>query len=163
MIFDEDGHPVNAHANRIYTDLEQYITSTGSDSKNERRLYLTDSLYPDQIQEAYIDIRYTEGGDTTNITYREDWNNGSWECRWGRHSNDHSTTEHFHYPPNPDADTDPYTCDADYDKGLLMTDTVVSFIKKRIEDIWSSQEDPTYPANYTWNNEYQPDMYDCTE
>lgn len=54
---------------------------------------------PNAVDRAYLRIRWFETDDF-HVHYAEQYDDGSsWECRWDRHPNEHSTRDHFHPPP----------------------------------------------------------------
>lgn len=159
MVFDVDGAPVSAYANKLYHELRKYVESTATPAYDERELHLNPAVYPEPVTESVVRVKHTDGRTAiTSVTYYEDWGGERWECRWGRHPNPHNDREHFHYPPNPEENSDPKAYDAEYGQDVLMVVVPAEFIEARIEDLFATG-DPAYPSAYTWDNEYQPDRY----
>ncbi|MBX0325109.1 hypothetical protein EGH21_18940 [Halomicroarcula sp. F13] len=90
--------------------------------------------FPSRITRAYLRIRWFETDDV-NIHYAEQYQTGeSWDRRWERHPNDHTTREHFH--PPPDASTPGE--DEDYpDEWRDVLATVLTSLDERIEAFWN--------------------------
>ncbi|MFB6194053.1 MAG: hypothetical protein ABEI75_03215 [Halobaculum sp.] len=160
MTFADAGGPADAYANRAYDRLAEWVSGT-SVAEDERRLHLTPQLYPSAVTAVVLGVQHTAVSNTTNVRYSESWGGVEWECRWDREDNPHNDREHFHYPPDPDSNDDPYACDADYRKGVLLIDTPAEFVERRVEHLFIT-DDPRYPSEYEWANEYQPDRYDCS-
>ena len=68
----------------------------------EVKLYLhveiSRDYYPDEAS-ARFEIRWYRNDDF-NFHYKETRPDGSWQCRWDRHPNNHNSRDHFHPPPN---------------------------------------------------------------
>lgn len=139
--------------------MEHYIQSTGAPGDREREFHLLPECYPEPVTEAILRVKHVERSDSkTSVTYEEDWGGVTWTCRWGRHSNDHNDRDHFHHPPSPDKDTDPYAYDADLARGVLLMETPIEFILARMNDLAISDQ-LTYPSDYEWTMDYQQGKY----
>ncbi len=97
------------------------------------RASLDPDRYPGSATTARIDIRWFTTGDFS-IHYREDRENGQWECRWDRHPNAHNTRVHVHEPP-----TGAEVSDLELPSlhPLEVYATVFDAIDRRIEALWS--------------------------
>lgn len=89
--------------------------------------------YPERISSvtlehrAYIDGRFY-------VTYREDWEDRDWLCRWDRHDNPHSSRDHFHAPPDARAeDAVDRAYPADF---LAVLKVVLDRIDSRLGTVW---------------------------
>ena len=91
--------------------------------------------YPDRVQGAKLELRWYANGDY-NFHYTETHASGdSWQCRWDRHPNPHTTRTHFHPPPaarSRDAIPDSPT---DHHPSAMFARTFAN-IRARIEDLW---------------------------
>lgn len=158
MVFDFRGPPVNAYANKFYRQMKPYILRTDVTDTRERSFDLDPRCYPDPVTDVTLRITHVkdvsdERADVTSVTYDENWSGDHWECRWGRHDNSHNSREHFHYPPSPDENDDPYAYDADYRSDALLMETPIKFILARMNDLATSNH-YTYPSDYRWTMEY---------
>lgn len=94
---------------------------------------LDEQYFSSSHQTATLELRaYTDGA--FYITYREDWEDRTWMCRWDRHENPHNQRDHFHRPPRAGtADA----VDADYPTDLFVVlDTVLDDIDERLGAVW---------------------------
>lgn len=157
-----NGQSVDAYADKLSRILREYVTGVQTPALRTRRLDLQPAFYPRPVTEASLTVEHTEAGSRskTTVRYAELWDGETWRCRWDRHDNDHNDRDHFHYPPDPDSNEDPYACDADYRRSVLMVETPAEFVNRRAEDLFTT-ENPSYPAEYEWCNEYQPNRYEC--
>jgi hypothetical protein len=157
--FDSNGPPVNAYANKLYRRLKKQVAGTGHEPNRERRLDLNSASYPAPVTEAIVVVGHVERTrPKTRVVYRENWGGSYWECRWGRHENDHNADEHFHQPPSPDDNEDPYAYDAEFGVGVLMMEVPAEFIYERLNALFAADE-YTYPSEYEWSMEHRPDKY----
>lgn len=158
-MFDEMGPPVNDYANKFYRQMEDFVQSTSAPSNREREFELYPECYPVPVAEVTFRVKHLERTTSkTHVTYEENWSGDRWTCRWGRHENAHNAHDHFHYPPSPDENEEPYAYDADFGQGVLLMETPIQFILERMNDLAASDQF-TYPSNYVWEMDYQPDEY----
>ncbi|GAA0297003.1 hypothetical protein [Halarchaeum salinum] len=109
------------------------------------------SYYPDVVDLARLEVRVRLNGDF-NFQYFEGWSGEQWSCRWDRHPNSHNTRDHFHVPPDPHEEA---AVDASYPS--TPTDVlrlVLETIEHRINDLWTSTTDPTFPSEYEFTGEF---------
>lgn len=92
--------------------------------------------YPERITRVTLELRtYLDGA--FHISYREEWNDQAWMCRWDRHDNSHSTRDHFHQPP--DARTEG-AVDREYPADFLaMLELVLAYVDDRLGAVWESE------------------------
>lgn len=64
----------------------------------------------------------------------------------------------FHQPPSPAENDDPYAYDAALDAGVRLMETPVGFVLDWLNDL-ATATTYTYPANYEWSGQYQPERY----
>lgn len=90
--------------------------------------------YPSGVEDAYLNVRWY-ANDDFKIHYHETWEDGNWDCRWGRHPNNHNTYDHFHPPPDAPTRGD----DASYPDDLHeMMRLVESEVNSRIRSLWET-------------------------
>lgn len=153
------GPPVNDYANKFYRQMEDFVHSTSASGERERKFELRPGYYPDPVTEATLRVKHVERTTAkTHVTYEENWSGDRWTCRWGRHENTHNAHDHFHHPPSPDENEEPYAYDANLGRGVLLMETPIQFILTRMNDLATSDQ-LTYPSNYVWEMDYQPDRY----
>ena len=89
--------------------------------------------FPGGITRASLRSRWFETDDFS-IHYAEQYRTGnSWDCRWDRHPNDHTTHEHVHPPPDASTPGD----DADYpDDRRAVLAAVLTDLDARITAFW---------------------------
>jgi hypothetical protein len=89
--------------------------------------------FPGGITRASLRSRWFETDDFS-IHYAEQYQTGtSWDCRWDRHPNDHTTREHVHPPPDASTPGD----DADYpDDWRAVLAAVLTELDARITAFW---------------------------
>ncbi len=159
MVFSTDGPAVNAYANKFYRQMEPYIIETSAPENREREFVLHPECYPDPVSDVLLNVEHVTGSSSkTHVVYQEDWSGDRWTCRWGRHENDHNSRDHFHHPPTPEGNEDPYAYDAELGQGVLLMETPINFILDRMNDLATADEH-TYPSNYEWQLEYQQGKY----
>lgn len=93
--------------------------------------------YPERIQAVTLELRaYLDG--RFYVTYREEWEDREWLCRWDRHDNPHSSRDHFHAPPDARAED---AVDRDYPTDFLEAlGVVLDRIDTRLGTVW--EDDP---------------------
>lgn len=159
MVFDERGPPVNDYATKFHRKMEHFIQSTSSPGLREREFELHPECYPDPVTSATLRVKHVERKTIkTIVTYEEDWSGDRWACRWGRHPNDHNSRDHFHHPPTPEQNDNPYAYDADLGPDVLLMEAPIEFILERMNDL-ATTDQLQYPSNYDWTMDYQPGMY----
>lgn len=90
---------------------------------------------PDQITEAKLEIQWYTNGDYT-LQYIEIHRSGeTWQCRWDRHSNAHTTRMHFHPPPAARSNDAVPDSPSDRHPSAMFARTLAT-IRARIEDLW---------------------------
>ncbi len=89
--------------------------------------------YPALVTAARLDIRWFTTDDFSIHYVETRTDNGTWECRWDRHPNDHNTRLHFHEPP---AGADITDLELASVHPLEVYSTVMTAIEQRIEDLW---------------------------
>lgn len=150
---------MNAYANKFYRQMEHYIAETSASGKQEREFKLHPGCYPDPVSEVILRVSHVERTSVkTSVTYEENWSGDRWTCRWGRHDNLHNSRDHFHHPPTPEENEDPYAYDADFGRGVLLMETPIQFILDRMNDL-ATADQYTYPSNYEWEMDYQQNKY----
>lgn len=89
--------------------------------------------FPGGVTRASLRIRWFETDDFS-IHYAERYQTGdSWDCRWDRHPNDHTTRDHYHPPP----DSRTPGVDEQYpDEWRDVLATVLTRLDERIEAFW---------------------------
>lgn len=158
-VFDAKGPRVNDYANKFYRQMEQYVLRTGISDAREREFELEPGYFPDPVTEVTLRVKHLERSTVkTHVTYEENWSGDRWTCRWGRHRNSHNSRDHFHYPPSPDDNEDPYAYDANLGRDVLLMETPIQFVLERMNDLATSDH-LTYPSNYEWTMDYQRDTY----
>jgi hypothetical protein len=91
--------------------------------------------YPQQIQEARLEIQWYTNGDY-NFHYVETKDSGNiWQCRWDRHPNPHTQRMHFHPPPAARSKAAVPDSPVDHHPSALFTRTLAN-IRQRIESLW---------------------------
>ena len=89
------------------------------------------SLLPNRIQSARLDIRWYIGGDFSVHYCETDQKGTQWECRWNRHPKPVGRT-HFHPPPNAGQATA-----ADFPSDYRdVISIVTAYIAERVETLW---------------------------
>jgi len=166
-----EDHPVEQYRRKLARHLpENTVTQNTRPERNAVRLRIGQFCFPEPVTAVWIAITYTANDPDDEATasspdgarraeptahYEETWDDSVWATRWDRHVNDHNDFEHFHYPPSPDADTDPYAFDAAYPDGVNLMAVVAQFMVNRMNDL--AQSDPiTFPRQYRWDGEYWP-------
>jgi len=158
-VFDEIGPPVNDYANKFYRQMELYILGTDASAPRAREFELDPQCYPDPVTDVSLRVKHVERTTVkTHVRYEENWGGARWTCRWGRHENEHNDRDHFHYPPSPDANSNPYAYDADLGRGVLLMATPIEFVLERMNDLATSTQ-LTYPSDYQWTMDYQSERY----
>lgn len=159
VVFDEGGPPVNDYASKFYRRMEQFILGTDVPEPRERKFKLDPAYYPDPVTEVSLLVKHVDReAIKTHVTYEENWSGDRWKCRWDRHENDHNARDHFHYPPSPDDNDDPYAYDSDFGRDVLLMETPIRFVLERMNDLATSDQ-LTYPSNYEWTMDYQSNKY----
>lgn len=160
---DERTLPVDSYAAAFSRQMRHCVTATAAPGRRERRFDLYPDCYPEPVTEAHVLVKHVDRSEPkTHVTYEENWSGERWTCRWGRHENPHNDRDHFHYPPTPSENADPYAYDADLAPGVLLIDTPVEFVLERMNDLATSDAN-VYPADYEWTMEHQPDRYDIPD
>lgn len=158
-MFDETGVPVDSYAAAFYREMEHCVAGTGTPGPREQRFELHPGCYPAPVTGAHLLVKHVERSEPkTHVTYEENWGGERWTCRWGRHENPHNDRDHFHQPPSPAENDDPYAYDAALDTGVRLMETPVEFILDRLNDL-ATATTYTYPTNYEWTGQYQPERY----
>jgi hypothetical protein len=159
LVVDESSVAVDSYAQAFRRQMEHCLVQTGDSGPRARRFELYPECYPEPVVEAHVLVKHVDRSDPqTNVIYEENWSGDRWTCRWDRHENPHNTRDHFHHPPSPGANDDPYAYDADLGRGVLLMDVPVQFVLARMNDLATSEQ-YTYPSNYEWTMEYQSDRY----
>jgi hypothetical protein len=109
------------------------VELTDEEGHLELRVALADRYYPASVAEATLFVRWYTNDDFT-IHYREQHQDGEWECRWDRHPNPHNTRPHFHPPPDASTPGEDRTLPRDYRDVVQL---VFDDIESRIRTLWS--------------------------
>ena len=94
---------------------------------------LDSDQYPWVVERARLDVRWFTSGDFS-MHYVEATDDGTWECRWDRHPNEHSPRLHFHRPPDC-AETAGLSLPSTHP--LDVYGTVLAAVQDRIETGWT--------------------------
>lgn len=159
MAFDAGGVAVDAYANKFCRRMDDYIQSRKVPGNRERRIEMQLAYYPDPVTEVFLRVKHVDRSTVkTSVTYQENWSGDRWTCRWDRHENDHNARDHFHHPPSPDDNEDPYAYDADLGRDVLLMETPIEFVRERMNGLWAADH-LIYPSDYEWTMDYQQGRY----
>ncbi|KDE60533.1 hypothetical protein EL22_19785 [Halostagnicola sp. A56] len=90
-----------------------------------------ESLFPDRVQRARLEIRWYVGGDHSVHYLEESTDETRWECRWDRHPKPVGRT-HFHPPPDAGQAVSA-EFPSDYRDVLSL---VLTYVSERIDGLW---------------------------
>lgn len=141
MAFDAGGVAVDAYANKFWRRMEHLIQSVFVSDNREREMEIYPECYPEPVTGTLLRVKHVERRQVkTSVTYEENWSGDRWTCRWDRHENDHNARDHFHHPPSPDDNEDPYAYDADLGRDVLLMETPIEFVRERMNDLWAADQ-----------------------
>lgn len=85
--------------------------------------------YPDEVNEARLDVRWFEDGAYT-VHYLEIRGDDVWQCRWDRHPKPEAPMAHFHPPPDAGVDIEPSMLEESHPLDVLFS--VLAWLEERI-------------------------------
>ena len=97
--------------------------------------------YPRRVRTAELEIRWYTNGDYSFHYFETHTSENTWQCRWGRHSNPHTTRTHFHPPPAARSNDAVSDSPADRHPSAMFTRTLAN-VRRRIEDLWEASDKP---------------------
>lgn len=92
-------------------------------------LELDTGRYPNEVNEARLDVRWFEDG-TYTVHYLEVRGDEVWQCRWDRHPKPEAPMAHFHPPPDAGIDIEPSMLEESHPLEVLFS--VLAWIEERI-------------------------------
>jgi len=114
----------------------QVSQATVTDASGHLNLHVgfAPSYYPTAVDEARLTVRWYTNDDF-KLHYREQHTDRTWECRWDRHPNPHSTRDHVHPPPTAPTPGEAATWSDDHRDVVAL---VLEEIEARITALWSN-------------------------
>lgn len=92
-------------------------------------LQLDTGRYPNEVNEARLDVRWFEDGAYT-VHYLEIRGDEVWQCRWDRHPKPEAPMAHFHPPPDAGVDIEPSMLEVSHPLDVLFG--VLAWLEERI-------------------------------
>lgn len=92
-------------------------------------LQLDTGRYPNEVNEARLDVRWFEDG-TYTVHYLEIRGDEVWQCRWDRHPKPEAPMAHFHPPPDAGMDIEPSMLEVSHPPDVLFG--VLAWLEERI-------------------------------
>lgn len=102
------------------------------DRQTQLLVMLDKERYPPTTESVRIEIQWYRNG-WFNVHHIETHESDTWQCRWDRHANTHSSPAHFHPPPDAGEPVDA-SFPEDYRDVVSM---VLATVENRVEALWS--------------------------